>query len=111
MCILLVERADLQAFRRSFRRSLSTRRPHIHPQTSDLRTVDPTYEVSEFNGSSCDTGDKAIEKQIVSDSQRHRGDQGTAMISPQKNTSPRIKSVETPNVIGFWSDDETKVSA
>ena len=34
-----------------------------------------------------------------------------AMISPQKNTSPRIKSVDTPSVIGFWSDDETKVSA
>src|SRR6476469_9502847 len=34
-----------------------------------------------------------------------------AMISPQKNTSPRIRSVDTPSVIGFWSDDETKVSA
>src|SRR4029079_17638501 len=34
-----------------------------------------------------------------------------AMISPQKNTSPRIRSVDTPSVIGFWSDDDTQVSA
>src|SRR5689334_25330108 len=33
------------------------------------------------------------------------------MISPQKNTSPRTRSVVTPSVIGFWSDDDTKVSA
>src|SRR5262245_8692496 len=33
------------------------------------------------------------------------------MISPQKNTSPRTRSVVTPSVIGFWSDDDTKVRA
>src|SRR5436190_21908531 len=34
-----------------------------------------------------------------------------AMISPQKNTSPRIRSVDTPSVIGFCEDEETKVRA
>src|SRR5579885_333330 len=34
-----------------------------------------------------------------------------AINSPQKNTSPRTRSVVTPSVIGFWSDDDTKVRA
>src|SRR5262245_30998925 len=34
-----------------------------------------------------------------------------AMISPQKKTSPRMRSVATPSVIGFCDDDDTKVSA
>src|SRR5579871_4772518 len=34
-----------------------------------------------------------------------------AMISPQKNTSPRTRSVVTPSVIGFWSVADMNVSA
>ena len=37
-------------------------------------TADPTYGVSLLDGSSGDTSDKSIEKEIVSDSHRHRGD-------------------------------------